>query len=63
MNFSSVLGYGNIFIVTEKSQKTAGLNCIMKHYGGEKEYQYNEKVFENTTVLRLDITEMSGKKK
>jgi hypothetical protein len=63
MNFSSVLGYGNIFIVTEKSEKTAGLNCIMRHYGGEKEYQYNEKVFENTTVLRLDITEMSGKKK
>jgi len=63
MNFSSVLGYGNIFIVSEKSEKTAGLNCIMKHYGGEGGYQYNENVFENTTVLRLVITEMSCKKK
>jgi hypothetical protein len=63
MNFSSVLGYGNIFIVKEKSEKTSGLNCIMKHYGGKGEYIYDEKVFENTTVLRLDIAEMSGKKK
>jgi nitroimidazol reductase NimA-like FMN-containing flavoprotein (pyridoxamine 5'-phosphate oxidase superfamily) len=63
MKFSSVLGYGNIFIVTEKSEKISGLNCIMKHYSGEVEHQYDEKVFENTTVLRLDIIEMTGKKK
>jgi nitroimidazol reductase NimA-like FMN-containing flavoprotein (pyridoxamine 5'-phosphate oxidase superfamily) len=63
MKFSSVLGYGNISIVTEKPEKTTGLNCIMKHYSAEVEYHYDEKVFENTTVLRLDIIEMTGKKK
>jgi hypothetical protein len=35
----------------------------MKHYSGEGEHQYDEKVFENTTVLRLDILEMTGKMK
>jgi hypothetical protein len=63
MNFRSVLGYGNIFIVSEKSEKISGLNCIMEHYGGKGEYTFDEKVFENTIVLRLDIHEMSGKKK
>ena len=38
MKYRSVVGYGNISIITEKNAKTAGLNCIMKHYGGEKEY-------------------------
>jgi uncharacterized protein len=63
MNFSSVLGYGKIFIVSEESEKTSGLNCILKHYGGEGEYLYDEKVFRNTIVLRLDILEMTGKRK
>jgi nitroimidazol reductase NimA-like FMN-containing flavoprotein (pyridoxamine 5'-phosphate oxidase superfamily) len=63
MKFSCVLGYGNIFIVTLKSEKISGLNCIMNHYSGKGEHQYDEKVFENTTVLRLDILEMTGKKK
>jgi nitroimidazol reductase NimA-like FMN-containing flavoprotein (pyridoxamine 5'-phosphate oxidase superfamily) len=63
MNFRSVLGYGNIFIVSEKSEKITGLNCIMEHYGGQGEYTFDEKVFENTNVLRLDIHEMTGKKK
>jgi nitroimidazol reductase NimA-like FMN-containing flavoprotein (pyridoxamine 5'-phosphate oxidase superfamily) len=63
MKFSSVLGYGNIYIVAEKSEKTDGLNCIMKHYGGEGELLYDEKVFENTLVLRLDILEMTAKRK
>jgi hypothetical protein len=35
----------------------------MKHYGDENEYLYDEKVMENTTVLRLDITEITGKMK
>ena len=63
MHFSSVVGYGNITIVTEISEKTSGMNCIMKHYGGEGEYLYDEKVFENTTIMRLNILEITGKKK
>jgi hypothetical protein len=37
----------------------------MRHYGNENEheYVYDEKVLAETTVLRLDITEMTGKKK
>jgi hypothetical protein len=63
MKYRSVVGYGNISIITEKEAKKTGLDCIMKHYGDENEYIYDEKVLANTTVLTLYITEITGKKK
>jgi uncharacterized protein len=62
MKYSSVVGYGHISIITGKEDRMYGLNCIMRHYGGEKEYSFDDKVLERTTILRLDITEMTGKK-
>jgi nitroimidazol reductase NimA-like FMN-containing flavoprotein (pyridoxamine 5'-phosphate oxidase superfamily) len=62
MNYSSVVGYGNISIITENEPKKTGLNCIMTHYGGDREYFYDEKVLERTIILRLDIKEIIGKK-
>jgi len=63
MKFRSVVGFGIISIVTEREAKIQGFNCIMTHYGGEKEYTYDEKVLSRTTVLQLDINEISGKRK
>jgi uncharacterized protein len=63
MSFKSVLGYGRIELVTGKEERIHGLNCIMKHYGGEGEYVYHDKTFERTTILKLEILEMTGKKK
>ena len=63
MSFRSIIGYGKISVVIEKEEKIRGMNCIMDHYNGKGDYEYNEKVFENTAILRLDIEEMSGKNK
>lgn len=63
MKYRSVVGYGNISIITETEAKKTGLDFIMRHYGDENEYVYDEKVLANTTVLRLDITEITGKKR
>jgi nitroimidazol reductase NimA-like FMN-containing flavoprotein (pyridoxamine 5'-phosphate oxidase superfamily) len=63
MKYRSVVGYGNISIITETEAKKKGLDFIMRHYGDENEYVYDEKVLANTTVLRLDITEITGKKR
>jgi uncharacterized protein len=63
MNYSSVVGYGKIFIVDDRDERHAGLCHIMDHYGGSGPYSFNENVFTRTTILRLDITEMAGKKK
>lgn len=61
--FRSIIGYGNIYIVTNKNEKISGLISIMAHYGAEGEYIYDDKIVEQTTILRLEILEMTGKKK
>ena len=61
MKYSSIVGYGEIFIVTEIDAKKKGLDCIMKHYGGERKYMYDERIIRRTTILRLDIKEIKGK--
>ena len=63
MQFSSVVGYGKIFIVDDAAEKKAGLDNIMNQYGGSGVYSYDEKVLARTTILRLDISEMTGKRK
>jgi hypothetical protein len=63
MKFSSVVGYGNISVVKEKDLKIEGLDCLMAHYSDKKGFSYEEKVLEKTIVLKLDIHEMTGKRK
>jgi hypothetical protein len=63
MKFTSVVGYGNLFIVENDDQRRTGLDYIMNHYGGSGNYSYDEKVLSRTIVLRLDISEMTGKRK
>lgn len=62
MRFRSITGYGHIYFVTGKEEKIAALNCIMKKYGGEKNYEYDDKLVERTTILRFEISEMTAKK-
>jgi nitroimidazol reductase NimA-like FMN-containing flavoprotein (pyridoxamine 5'-phosphate oxidase superfamily) len=63
MKYSSVVGYGKIFIVDDDTEKIAGLGHIMDHYGGSGVYSFDAKVLERTTVLRLEISEISSKRK
>jgi len=61
MNFRSVVGYGRIYIVEEEGQKKKGLDQIMDQYGGKRPYNYDSKILNKTTILRLDILEMTAK--
>lgn len=63
MTFRSVVGFGKIFIVEDKDEKILALDSIMAHYGGSAPFEYDEKVLGRTTILRLEIAEMTGKKK
>jgi nitroimidazol reductase NimA-like FMN-containing flavoprotein (pyridoxamine 5'-phosphate oxidase superfamily) len=63
MKFKSVVGYGNIHILSERDDKIRGLNCIMSHYSEGSVFEYDEKMLEKTLVIRLDIKEMTGKKR
>ncbi len=63
MRFRSVIGYGNISILSDRQERITALNSIMEHYGANGDHSYNEDLFKNTTLLRLKILEMTGKKK
>jgi nitroimidazol reductase NimA-like FMN-containing flavoprotein (pyridoxamine 5'-phosphate oxidase superfamily) len=61
MKYSSVVGWGHIFILTGDEEKREGLNYIMKHYTNRTDFSYNPKVFDKTVILGLNIKEMTGK--
>lgn len=63
MKYSSVVGYGNLYMVEDDTEKRSGLDHIMNHYGGTGVYDYDDHVLAGTVVLRLEIIEMTGKRK
>jgi uncharacterized protein len=63
MSYDGVVGYGHILIVKDAVERISGLNQIMSHYTGRTEFVYQQDVLEKTMVLRLDISEMTGKRK
>ena len=60
MKYKSIVGYGKIYI-TNKQEKIEGLNYIMKQYTDENSFKYEEKMLDVTTVLKLEIEEISAK--
>jgi len=62
MKYSSIIGWGKIFILTGDEEKREGFNSIMQHYSERGGYSYATEQFDKTTVLRLDIISMTGKK-
>ncbi|MCU0461255.1 MAG: pyridoxamine 5'-phosphate oxidase family protein [Bacteroidales bacterium] len=63
MKYSSIVGYGYISIVDDPDEKKKGLNQIMFHYTGKKDFSYKPEILAITTILRLEITELTGKHK
>ena len=62
MKYSSVVGWGDIFIISDDKERREGLDSIMKHYSNRKEFKYKQDVFNRTTILKLEIKTMTGKK-
>jgi nitroimidazol reductase NimA-like FMN-containing flavoprotein (pyridoxamine 5'-phosphate oxidase superfamily) len=63
MRFSSVVGYGHISIVENMESRIKALDSIMSHYSERKGFSYDERVLENTTILKLEISGMTAKRK
>lgn len=63
MYYESVCGNGRMTVVTEREEKVRALTCIMKQYDPEGEYglEFNEKMVEHTTILKLSVKELTGK--
>ena len=59
--YKSVICTGTARIVESFEEKRRGLNCILQHYGGPG-YPFPEEELSRVSVIRVDITEMTGKK-
>jgi nitroimidazol reductase NimA-like FMN-containing flavoprotein (pyridoxamine 5'-phosphate oxidase superfamily) len=62
ISYSSILGYGHITIIDDDEGKKKGLDCIMKHYSDGRDFEYKQSSLDRTLILKLDITELTGKK-
>lgn len=62
MKYRSITGYGYISVIKNEREKIKGLNCIMSHYSDNTNFTYNQAILEKTTVLCLEIDQISGKK-
>ncbi len=61
MEFASVCGNGIVEVLPEQ-EKAAGLDIIMAHYTGETAFAYAPETLRATTVLRLTVQDITGKR-
>ena len=61
--YRSVLGYGKVEIITDYEQKRQGLDVIMIHNGANfsHDLNYEKNHIDSMSILKVQITEMSGK--
>ena len=60
--YESVMGEGEIEIVNRDTQKVRVLDVFMKRYGFAGKPQYSEAALAAVTILRVNVTAMTGKR-
>lgn len=60
-NYRSVVGQGEVDLIDDYDEKISALNIIMHHFGAPLENEFHPKHVENTLILKIKITEMTGK--
>lgn len=59
--YRSVVGYGTVEILSDKSSKQQGLEVIMAQHGAPELIEFNQKNLDRMVILKLSITSLSGK--
>ena len=59
--YESVVGEGRLSVVTGRAEKITGLQCLMRKYGGQEAWSFDERALERVAVLRLDVERWSCK--
>lgn len=63
MDYASLVGMGYLELVTDEEERKLGLDLLMEHHDRPVPAEYPESSMKRTTVLRLKVTELTGKKK
>ncbi len=61
IKYRSVIGYGHIHIIEDRKEKIAGMNIIMKKFAGTDTHVYDDSLLNQMVILRIDISDLSGK--
>ena len=63
MHYLSVMGSGTAEMVEEPEEKLKALDIIMRKYDDEglNSYEYSESSLKGTAVIKLTVTELTGK--
>jgi nitroimidazol reductase NimA-like FMN-containing flavoprotein (pyridoxamine 5'-phosphate oxidase superfamily) len=63
MKYASVVGYGLLSEIADEGERRRGLDLVMRHYGWGGDGAYQAGPMRSATVLRLVVSELSGKRK
>ena len=61
--YASVIGEGNIAVLTDEAQKIKALNVFMKRYGYEGTPDYSSQALSGVTVMQISVFSITGKLK
>ena len=59
--FQSIIGNGEMSMVTDPEEKKKGLKLIMDHTAGKKEWVFSDKMLSAVAVFKLTVTQLSCK--
>ncbi len=62
MRYRSIIGFGKATFINHPEEKTAALNCIMKHYAGGEAFTFPQEALSGVCVVKVSIEYMTGKK-
>jgi len=61
-DYASVIGYGTASFITDVTQKQKALQILIDHYSPGSSYVFPEKKLNEVIVIKIEITQMTGKK-
>lgn len=62
MKYLSIIGWGKAEVVEDSHEIEAALNIILRKYSDTVTYTYSEKSVSNVLIIKVKISEMTGKK-
>ena len=60
--YRSVVGYGEVEILTDEAGRRRGMKIIMAQHGAPDLIDFNQRNLDRMVILKLRITSMTGKK-
>lgn len=59
--YQSIMGSGEVSLVDDVSEKITGLQSIMNHYSGKKDWNFTEEMVKRVAVIKLIVNKWTCK--